>query len=162
MDELARAADKLITAYEQERELLQAWRGNLQQQQEAVTAGAWDDLNALLAAAAPWRQKLDLARQTTRQLEGLLAVAAGGEGLEWENVTSLPPATRRGLAAAARQLITAWEECRSLQEAAMKQMQAAFAAARSELEQVQTARQVARAYRRERRANIPRCLDRQL
>ncbi|MGI9862411.1 hypothetical protein SDD30_13615 [Moorella naiadis] len=160
MDEIARVADKLIAAYNQEKDLVKAWQHKLEEQLQAIEAGAWDDLNNLLAAALPWREKLSLARQTTRQLENLLAAASGSAAPDWEDA-DLPPVTHRELTATARNLYLIWETCRPLQETSAIKMQQALARVRAEMEQVQTARQVARAYHREKRV-APRCLDRQL
>jgi len=162
MSETEKVARQLLQAYYQEIELVQMWRRNLKHQQQAIQAGAWGELNNLIAEAAAWRERLTRARQATRQLEELLVIVSGGEVLEWEKFELLPPATRRELAGAARQVRSVWEECRHLQEANMKNMQQAIATTRAELEQVQTARQMAWAYRRKNKTMMPRCLDRRL
>ncbi|QGP92831.1 hypothetical protein MGLY_22230 [Neomoorella glycerini] len=162
MSEIETVARQLLEAYDQEVELMQMWQQNLKHQQQVIQASAWDELNNLIAEAATWRERLTRVRQATRQLEKLLVIVSGCEGLEWERVELLPLATRRELAGASRQVRALWEECRHLQEANIKNMQQAIATTRAELEQVQTARQMARAYRRENKTTVSRCLDRRL
>ncbi|GEA16640.1 hypothetical protein E308F_28860 [Moorella sp. E308F] len=162
MSEIEIVARRLLQAYYQEIELMQVWQQNLEQQQQAIQAGVWDELNNLIAEAASWRERLTRARQATRQLEEFLVLVSGCEALEWEKIEFLPEATRQELAGATRQVRSLWEECRHLQEANLKNIQKAMAAIKLELEQVQTARQMARAYRRENKTAVPRCLDRRL
>lgn len=162
MSEIETAARQLLEAYGQEIELLQIWQRNLKQQQQAIQAGAWGDLNNLIAEAAPWRERLTRARQATRQLEELLVLVSGYEVLESEMIELLPPATRKELSRVARQVRSLWEECRYVQEANIKKCNLAIATIRAELEQVRTARQMGRAYRRKNKTILPRCLDRRL
>ncbi|WP_338819303.1 hypothetical protein MTCOM_07000 [Moorella thermoacetica] len=162
MNEIETAARQLLEAYGQEIEMLQVWQRNLKQQQQAIQAGAWGDLNNLLAEAAPWRERLTRARQATRQLEEFLVLVSGCEILEWENIELLPPATRKELSRAALQVRSLWEECQYVHEANIKKCNLAIATIRAELEQVRTARQMGLAYRRENKTMLPRCLDRRL
>lgn len=162
MNEIETAARQLLEAYGQEIEMLQVWQRNLKQQQQAIQAGAWGDLNNLLAEAAPWRERLTRARQATRQLEEFLVLVSGCEILEWEKIELLPPATRKELSRAALQVRSLWEECQYVHEANIKKCNLAIATIRAELEQVRTARQMGLAYRRENKTILPRCLDRRL
>ncbi|APC07886.1 hypothetical protein [Neomoorella thermoacetica] len=162
MSEIETAARQLLEAYGQEIELLQIWQRNLKQQQQAIQAGAWGDLNNLITEAAPWRERLTRARQATRQLEELLVLVSGYEVLEWEKIELLPPAARKELSRVARQVRSLWEKCRYVQDANIKKCNLAIATIRAELEQVRTARQMGRAYRRENKTILPRCLDRRL
>ncbi|MBC7324720.1 MAG: flagellar export chaperone FlgN [Moorella sp. (in: Bacteria)] len=162
MSEIENVGRQLLQAYQQELNLVRALQENLKQQLQAIQAGAWGELDGLIAMTAAGRERLSRARQDTRQLEGLLAMVSGSEGPDWEGTEILPSTTCRELAGAARQLRSCWEECRELQEAALQRVHQAVATARGELEQIQTARQMARVYRRKNRTALPRCLDRQL
>ncbi|MEW8959873.1 hypothetical protein MHOCP_07690 [Moorella humiferrea] len=160
--EKEKAAKELLRAYLHEIELVQAWRRSLQQQRQYIQTGAWEALNNFLEESLSMRVLLSEARQTTRQLEKNLALVAEKEVSSWEKIELLTPETRWELASASRHLRTLWEECRELQEANLKIMQEVMVKIKLELEQVQTARQMARAYRREYRTAAPRCLDRRL
>lgn len=159
---MEKVIEDLLRAYLREIELVQGWQEVLKGQKQCIQAGAWNDLQGFIEKSTACMERLGRARQNTHQLEEMLAFVSGEQNSFWERMEILASAVVRELREAWQKLQDLWEKCRELQETNLKLMEQSMIKSIQELEQIQTARRMARAYRQEHRTAGPRCLDRRL